>query len=180
MQRTTAPACATRCAAICSVCSVASSTGLSKTGEHYIAETLADYCHIWAVAAAGRPAHGNGAKMAIAGAGLVLFLEGLASGLNHAVSFDPAGPRSDPRHQAAGHDGGRLAAIIRDRKGSERLDVIVDAAAAIRHSQLAATIANVVVVVSGPMPSMRCGIDHRHTLPARRRRPCVPCAEPGG
>jgi len=42
-----------------------------------------------------------------------------------------------------------FAAIIRDRKGGERLDVIVDYAACICHSQLAATIANVVVVATG-------------------------------
>ena len=42
-----------------------------------------------------------------------------------------------------------FAAIIRDRKGAERLEVIVDYAACICRSQLAATIANVVVVAVG-------------------------------
>ena len=123
-----------------------------KTGEHYIAETPADYRHIWAAAAGGGLLTvGTAAmKMAIAGAGLALFLEGLASGLNYAVSFlilQALGlilATKQPAMTAAA-----FAAIIRDRKGSERLDVIVDAAAAICHSQLAATIANVVVVASG-------------------------------
>lgn len=123
-----------------------------KTGEHYIAETPADYRHIWAAAAGGGLLTvGTAAmKMAIAGAGLALFLEGLASGLNYAVSFlilQALGlilATKQPAMTAAA-----FAAIIRDRKGVERLDVIVDAAAAICHSQLAATIANVVVVASG-------------------------------
>lgn len=123
-----------------------------KTGEHYIAETPADYRHIWVAAAGGGLLTvGTAAmKMAIAGAGLALFLEGLASGLNYAVSFlilQALGlilATKQPAMTAAA-----FAAIIRDRKGNERLDVIVDAAAAICHSQLAATIANVVVVASG-------------------------------
>lgn len=123
-----------------------------KTGEHYIAETPADYRHIWVAAAGGGLLTvGTAAmKMAIAGAGLALFLEGLTSGLNYAVSFlilQALGlilATKQPAMTAAA-----FAAIIRDRKGSERLDVIVDSAAAICHSQLAATIANVVVVATG-------------------------------
>lgn len=123
-----------------------------KTGEHYIAETPADYRHIWVAAAGGGLLTvGTAAmKMAIAGAGLALFLEGLGSGLNYAVSFlilQALGlilATKQPAMTAAA-----FAAIIRDRKGNERLDVIVDSAAAICHSQLAATIANVVVVATG-------------------------------
>ncbi|KAB2967448.1 hypothetical protein [Zoogloea sp.] len=123
-----------------------------KTGEHYIAETPADYRHIWiAAAGGGLLTVGTAAvKMAIAGAGLALFLEGLGSGLNYAVSFlilQALGlilATKQPAMTAAA-----FAAIIRDRKGNERLDVIVDSAAAICHSQLAATIANVVVVATG-------------------------------
>ncbi|TXG88742.1 MAG: hypothetical protein E6R15_11065 [Zoogloea sp.] len=123
-----------------------------KTGEHYIAETPADYRHIWAAAAGGGLLTvGTAAmKMAIAGAGLALFMEGFASGLNYAVSFlilQALGlilATKQPAMTAAA-----FAAIIRDRKGGERLEVIVDYATCICHSQLAATIANVVVVATG-------------------------------
>lgn len=123
-----------------------------KTGEHYIADTSADYRHIWlAAAGGGLLTVGTAAmKMAIAGAGLALFIEGLGSGLNYAVSFlllQAFGlilATKQPAMTAA-----TFAAIIRDRRGSERLDVIVDYAACICHSQLAATIANVVVVATG-------------------------------
>jgi|APMI01.1.fsa_nt_gi site-specific recombinase len=123
-----------------------------KTGEHYIADTPADYRHIWlAAAGGGLLTVGTAAiKMAIVGAGLAMFLEGLGAGINYAVSFlflQAFGlilATKQPAMTAAA-----FAAIIRDRKGNERLDVIVDYAASICHSQLAATIANVVVVASG-------------------------------
>ncbi len=123
-----------------------------KTGEHYIAETPGDYRHIWAAAAGGGLLTvGTAAmKMTVAGAGLALFLEGLGSGLNYAVSFlllQAFGlilATKQPAMTAA-----TFAAIIRDRKGDERLDVIVDYAACICHSQLAAAIANVVMVAGG-------------------------------
>ena len=123
-----------------------------KTGEHYIADNPAEYRHIWVAAAGGGLLTvGTAAmKMAIAGAGLALFMEGLASGVNYAVSFlllQALGlvlATKQPAMTAAA-----FAAIIRDRKGGERLDVIVDYAACICHSQLAATIANVVVVATG-------------------------------
>ena len=123
-----------------------------KTGEHYIAETPEDYRHIWlAAAGGGLLTVGTAAiKMAIAGAGLALFVEGLGSGLNYAVSFlllQAFGlilATKQPAMTAAA-----FAAIIRDRKGVERLDVIVDYAACICRSQLAATIANVLMVAVG-------------------------------
>ena len=123
-----------------------------QTGEHYIADTPGEYRHIWAAAAGGGLLTvGTAAmKMTIAGAGLALFLEGLGSGLNYAVSFlllQAFGlilATKQPAMTAAA-----FAAIIRDRQGAERLDSIVDAAARICHSQLAATIANVVVVAFG-------------------------------
>lgn len=123
-----------------------------KTGEHYIAETSADYRHIWVAAAGGGLLTvGTAAmKMAIAAAGLALFMEGMVSGINYAVSFlilQAFGlmlATKQPAMTAA-----TFAAIIRDRKGGERLEVIVDYAACICHSQLAATIANVVVVATG-------------------------------
>ena len=124
----------------------------SETGEHYIAETSDDYRHIWiAAAGGGLLTVGTAAmKMTIAGAGLALFVEGFASGLNYAVSFlllQAFGlmlATKQPAMTAAA-----LATIIRDRKGGERLDVIVDYAACICRSQLAATIANVVLVATG-------------------------------
>jgi site-specific recombinase len=123
-----------------------------KTGEHYIAETPADYRHIWAAAAGGGVLTvGTAAmKMAIAGLGLALFIEGFFSGLNYAFSFlllQAFGlilATKQPAMTAAA-----FAAIIRDRRGGERLEVIVDYAACICRSQLAATIANVVVVAVG-------------------------------
>ena len=123
-----------------------------ETGEHYIAETPDDYRHIWiAAAGGGLLTVGTAAmKMAIAGAGLALFVEGFTSGLNYALSFlllQAFGlmlATKQPAMTAAA-----FAAIIRDRKGSERLDVIVDYAACICRSQLAATIANVVLVATG-------------------------------
>lgn len=123
-----------------------------ETGEHYIAETPQEYRHIWAAAAGGGLLTvGTAAmKMTIVGAGLALFLEGLGAGINYAVSFlllQAFGlilATKQPAMTAAA-----LAAIIRDRKGVERLDVIVDYAACICRSQLAATIANVLVVAFG-------------------------------
>jgi len=123
-----------------------------ETGEHYIADNAAEYRHIWTAAAGGGLLTvGTAAmKMAVAGAGLALFVEGLASGLNYAVSFlllQALGlmlATKQPAMTAAA-----FAAIIRDRKGDERLDVIVDYAASISHSQLAAAIANVAMVASG-------------------------------
>ena len=123
-----------------------------ETGEHYIAETPDDYRHIWiAAAGGGLLTVGTAAmKMAIAGAGLALFVEGFTSGLNYALSFlllQAFGlmlATKQPAMTAAA-----LATIIRDRKGGERLDVIVDYAACICRSQLAATIANVVLVATG-------------------------------
>jgi site-specific recombinase len=123
-----------------------------KTGEHYIAESPADYRHIWVAASGGGVLTvGTAAmKMAIAGAGLALFVEGLASGLNYAASFlllQAFGlilATKQPAMTAAA-----LATIIRDRRGAERADVIVDYIASICYSQLAATIANVAVVAIG-------------------------------
>ncbi|WP_374487111.1 hypothetical protein [Zoogloea sp.] len=123
-----------------------------ETGEHYIAETPKDYRHIWVAAAGGGLLTvGTAAmKMAIAGAGLALFLEGLGSGLNYALSFlllQALGlmlATKQPAMTAA-----TFAAIIRDSKGEARLERIVDYAACICRSQLAATIANVVVVACG-------------------------------
>ena len=120
-----------------------------KTGEHYVAETSAEYRHIWlAAAGGGLLTVGTAAmKMAVAGAGFALFIEGLASGLNYALSFlllQAFGlilATKQPAMTAAA-----LAAIIRDRQGEERLDVMVDYAARICRSQLAAASANVALV----------------------------------
>ncbi len=123
-----------------------------KTGEHYVAETPAEYRHIWlAAAGGGLLTVGTAAmKMAVVGAGFALFVEGLASGLNYALSFlllQALGlilATKQPAMTAAA-----LAAIIRDRQGDERLEVMVDYAARICRSQLAAALANVAVVAAG-------------------------------
>ncbi|MCE1185767.1 MAG: site-specific recombinase [Rhodocyclales bacterium] len=123
-----------------------------KTGEHYVAESSAEYSHIWiAAAGGGLLTVGTAAmKMAVTGAGFALFIEGLASGLNYAVSFlllQAFGlilATKQPAMTAAA-----MAAIIRDRQGEERLDVMVDYAARICRSQLAAAMANVAMVAGG-------------------------------
>jgi site-specific recombinase len=60
-----------------------------KTGEHYIAWTRQEYWHIWAAAAGGGlvTTFTAAIKIVIVGAGFALFIEGLAAGLNYALSF---------------------------------------------------------------------------------------------
>jgi site-specific recombinase len=123
-----------------------------ETGEHYIAYSVEEYRHIWRAAAGGgllTVATAAG-KLSIAGAGLALFQEGLLTGLNYAVSFlllqafDFMLATKQPAMTGA-----TLAAIFRERQGSDRLEEIVDFTARIAHSQLAAAIANVSFVAAG-------------------------------
>jgi len=123
-----------------------------ETGEHYIAYTREQYRHIWSAAAGGGLLTvGTAAlKVTIAGAGLALFQEGMLAGINYAISFlllqafDLVLATKQPAMTGA-----TLAAIFRERQGSDRLDEIVDFTARICHSQVAAATANVAVVALG-------------------------------
>ncbi|HTS52502.1 MAG TPA: hypothetical protein VMH26_04445 [Burkholderiales bacterium] len=123
-----------------------------RTGEHYIAWTRKEYWHIWGAAAGGGllTTFTAAIKMAVVGAGFALFLEGLAAGLNYAVSFlllQTLGlvlATKQPAMTAAA-----LANILRRHRGAERVDDLVDCAARICCSQLAAASANVAVVSIG-------------------------------
>ena len=123
-----------------------------KTGEHYIAWTRQEYWQIWGAAAGGGlvTTFTAAIKMVIVGAGLALFVEGLAAGLNYALSFlllQAFGlvlATKQPAMTAAA-----LANILRTQRGAERLDDLVDYAAQICRSQLAAA------------HRQRCGRVHR-------------------
>jgi len=123
-----------------------------KTGEHYIARDRKEYLHIWLAAAGGGllTVFTAAVKMRVVGKGLPAFPEGILSGLNYAVSFlllQAFGlmlATKQPAMTAA-----TLAAILRERRGTHRLDEIVDFTAAIVRSQIAAAIANVTFVAIG-------------------------------
>ena len=123
-----------------------------KTGEHYIARDRKEYGHLWLAAAGGGllTVLTAAVKMRVVGRGLPAFPEGFLSGVNYAVSFlllQTFGlvlATKQPAMTAA-----TLAAILRDRRGSHRLDEIVDYTAAIVRSQVAAAISNVAAVAVG-------------------------------
>jgi site-specific recombinase len=123
-----------------------------KTGEHYIAWTRREYWQIWGAAAGGGlvTTFTAAIKMVVVGAGFALFIEGLAAGLNYAISFlllQTFGlvlATKQPAMTAAA-----LANILRTHRGAQRVDDLVDYAAQICRSQLAAAIANVAVVSVG-------------------------------
>ena len=123
-----------------------------KTGEHYIAWTRREYWQIWGAAAGGGlvTTFTAAIKIVIVGAGFALFIEGFAAGLNYALSFlllQALGlvlATKQPAMTAAA-----LANILRTHRGAERVDDLVDYAAQICRSQLAAAIANVAVVSIG-------------------------------
>ncbi len=123
-----------------------------ETGEHYIAYSREEYRYIWRAAAGGGlvTAATAAIKLSIAGAGLALFQEGLLAGVNYAIgflllqAFDLILATKQPAMTGA-----TLAAIFRERQGSERLDEIVDFTARICHSQLAAAVSNVALVTIG-------------------------------
>jgi site-specific recombinase len=120
-----------------------------NTGEHYIAHDLQEYRHIWKAAAGGGvlTAFTAANKMAILGWGLAPFIEGFGYSLNYAVSFllmQTFGlmlATKQPAMTAA-----TLATIMRERPGPSRLDDIVEVITKISHSQIAATVSNVIVV----------------------------------
>jgi len=123
-----------------------------ETGEHYIARNLREYRGIWLAAAGGGVLTAGTAivKTLIHSWHLAPLPEGLLFGLNYAVSFLGLQhlhlilATKQPAMTAA-----RLAAIIRDSEGEDREDRIAETAAHLTSSQLAAAIANVVVVATG-------------------------------
>jgi len=123
-----------------------------KTGEHYIARNLREYRHILLAAAGGGllTVLTAAVKMRVVGKGLPAFPEGFLAGINYAVSFllmQAFGfvlATKQPAMTAA-----TLATILREKRGSHRLDEIVDYTAAIVSSQIAAAISNVTFVAFG-------------------------------
>jgi site-specific recombinase len=123
-----------------------------ETGEHYIANSRAEYRWMW------RAAIGGGfltvvtaaLKMRIVDAHLPLFFEGFAAGTNYAVSFillqvfGLVLATKQPATTAAA-----FARIIRDNRGPERSNKLADYVARITSTQLAAAIGNVLAVSAG-------------------------------
>lgn len=123
-----------------------------ETGDHYIARNRREYRHIWWAAAGGGVLTVATAvvKTTIHGWHLPPLPEGLLYGLNYAVSFlalQHLGlilATKQPAMTAA-----RFAGIIRESEGADREERIATAAARLTSSQLAAAIANVLVVATG-------------------------------
>jgi len=123
-----------------------------RTGEHYVARSHGEYRLIWAAAAGGGllTVFTAAIKLKVTHAGLPLFVEGLLSGLNYAVSFmllhhlHLVLATKQPAMTAA-----TLATLLRNRDRKERLDSVVDFVLRITSSQLAAAVANVAVVFAG-------------------------------
>jgi site-specific recombinase len=124
----------------------------SRTGEHYIAWTRKEYRLIWWAAAGGGLLTAVTAtiKLGLHGADLPPFPEGFLYGLNYAISFLLLGAfglvlaTKQPAMTAA-----TLAAVMRERSGPDRVDELVEVTTRISHSQMAAAIANVIVVSVG-------------------------------
>ncbi|MFI5210523.1 MAG: hypothetical protein ACHQ2E_08765, partial [Gemmatimonadales bacterium] len=124
----------------------------SRTGEHYIAWTRKEYRGIWWAAAGGGllTAVTAAIKLGLHEAHLPPFPEGFLFGLNYAISFLLLGAfglvlaTKQPAMTAA-----TLAAVMRERRGPDRIDELVEITTRISHSQMAAAIANVVVVSLG-------------------------------
>lgn len=120
-----------------------------ETGEHYIARSKREYRQIWIAAAGGGflTAFTAAIKMLVTHAHLPLFVEGFLASLNYAGSFLLLQAfalilaTKQPAMTAA-----TLAKIIREHKGHERSEEIIEFLARISRSQLAAAIANVAVV----------------------------------
>lgn len=123
-----------------------------KTGEHYIARNPTEYRHIWLAAAGGGvvTVFTAAVKMFLSGLHLPAFQEGFTTGLNYAISFlilQRFGlilATKQPAMTAAA-----LATIVREERGEERREDIVDFTARICHSQLAAALGNIIVVSAG-------------------------------
>ncbi len=123
-----------------------------EAGEHYVATDRKDYRHIWAAAAGGGALTVVTAaiKMAVHALGLAPFPESFLYGLNYAVSFlllQAFGlilATKQPAMTAAA-----LAKIISTHEGEDRLERVATFFGCLTSSQLAAAVANVVVVGAG-------------------------------
>jgi site-specific recombinase len=124
----------------------------SETGEHYIARTRREYRHIWLAAAGGGALTiGTAAvKTVIHAWHLEELPEGLLYGLNYAASFlllQHLGLMLATKQPAA--TAAHLAAIIRETHGEDRERAVAKTFSQLASSQLAAAVANVVVVAVG-------------------------------
>jgi site-specific recombinase len=143
-----------------------------KAGEHYIARNRKEYRYIWLAAAGGGLVTTVTAavKLYLSGLHLPAFQEGFTTGLNYAVSFlllQRFGlilATKQPAMTAAA-----LASIVREERGAERREEIVDFTARICHSQLAAALGNILLVTAGAFgfSYMWQGIFGRHFLALR-------------
>jgi site-specific recombinase len=123
-----------------------------KTGENYVARNLREYRHIWFAAAGGGllTVITAAVKLKVTHAGLPLFVEGMLSGVNYAVSFILLQhfhlmlATKQPAMTAA-----TLATLLHSRDRTERLDRVVEFTVRICSSQFAAAVANVILVFLG-------------------------------
>jgi site-specific recombinase len=122
------------------------------TGEHYIANSKAEYKWMWRAALGGGllTVFTAALKMRIVDSHLPLFFEGFAAGTNYAVSFillqvfGLVLATKQPATTAAA-----FARIIRDNPGTERSSKLADFVAHITSTQLAAALGNVFAVTIG-------------------------------
>jgi site-specific recombinase len=118
----------------------------SKTGEHYVAHDRAEYFYIWAAAAGGGAVAGvmAAAKFPVLSAGLPPFVEGLLATLVYVAgfltmhTFHLVLATKQPAMTAA-----TLAGIVREFRGSQRLDEIAEFFLRMFRSQVAATFSNI-------------------------------------
>ena len=123
-----------------------------KTGEHYVAASRPEYRHIWLAAAGGGllTVFTAAFKTLVHEWHLAAFPEGFLYGLNYAVSFllmQAFGlilATKQPAMTAAA-----LAQIMRETTGDDREERIAAFFARLASSQLAAALANVLVVSAG-------------------------------
>ena len=123
-----------------------------KTGTHYVTATRAEYRQMWLAAAGGGLFTVGTAvvKTVLSTWQVPDFMHGILYGLNYAVSFmllhrfHLVLATKQPATTAAA-----LAAIVRERRGEDRVNEIADYAARICRSQLAAALGNVIVVSIG-------------------------------
>jgi site-specific recombinase len=123
-----------------------------KTGEHYIANTRAEYWSMWKAALGGGLLVVGTAvvKMKITLAGLPPFVEGLLVGTNYAISFlilqalGLALATKQPSMTAATY-----AKIVRTTQGSERWEKLTELISRIIRTQLAAAAGNLLTVILG-------------------------------
>jgi site-specific recombinase len=120
--------------------------------EHYVAQTRRQYGFIWPAAVGGGllMVLTVAIQLKITHTGLPLFLQGVLTALNYAVSFLLLHhfrlmlAIRQPAMTAA-----TLARLMRTRDRTERLDGVVEFTVRVFRSQLAAAVANVAVVFTG-------------------------------